>query len=148
MPTHPEQHPHGNTSIAQRVPPSVPEGGGFDLTVLPPELPEPEQLDDLLRSKEPSDREWLRRECTWVGIVDLLHVGVVNRHAVLLTRKVDTGVSFLSCSKSEEEVGTTAMRDDRREEDVERLVRSIGKRWWDWGKERQRLTPMRGVQRS
>lgn len=87
--THPEEHPCGDTGVTQCVPGYVSEGTLLDLRLGPPEFSEPEQLDDLLRTKEAENGERLRGEGSRVLVVQILHVGL-GHHPIILSSKVDS----------------------------------------------------------
>jgi hypothetical protein len=50
--THPEKHPSGNTGVAEGIPWGIPQSTLLDLRLASPELPKPEELDDLLWAEE------------------------------------------------------------------------------------------------
>lgn len=86
--TYPEQHPHGDAGVTERIPWDVSKGVRVDLGVGSVQLPEPEELEGLLRGEEGADEVRLRGEGARVGIVDVLHVGL-GVHAVHLAEEVD-----------------------------------------------------------
>lgn len=86
--TDPEEHPDADAGVAEGVPRRIAHSTAFDLAILAPELSDPQQLEDLLRGEETCNGKRLRRERSWVLVVQVLHVRL-GRHAIDLTRKVE-----------------------------------------------------------
>jgi hypothetical protein len=78
-----------NTKVTQTVHPSklVHHRTLLRITVLLPELPQPDQLEDLLWEEEGADEVWVWAKCCKIPVVDIHHIGR-REDAILLQSKV------------------------------------------------------------